>query len=58
MRTEVELLIGSVLFLALVFSIGFGLGAIAGTNIPDGAACTKKNAPCQWFRWRSPKVNL
>ncbi len=58
LRQEVELLIGSAFFIVLVFLVGFGLGAFAGVNIPDGAACSQGNAPCHWFRFRYPKVYL
>jgi hypothetical protein len=39
MRTEVELLVGSVFFLALVFFIGFGLGAIIGHKLSLYRSC-------------------
>jgi hypothetical protein len=58
MRQEIQLLLGSVFFLGLVFSFSFGVGALAGVNLPDGAACYQDNLACRWFRIRHPKMIL
>lgn len=44
MRTEIELLVGSVFFVAIVFFIGFGLGAIALTIPSESNNCSTSAA--------------
>ena len=56
MRQETEFLVGSFLFIVLVFFVGLGVGGPIWVNIPDGVACTPSNLPCRWLRLRHPKV--
>lgn len=56
LRQEFDLFISSMFFLGLIFFLGVAVGAIAGINIPDGAACTQGNVPCKSLRIRHPKT--
>lgn len=55
MRYELTLVFGSISAIAIVFLVGLGIGAIAGTNLPDGTVCHRSNYPCNWLRFRQPK---
>ena len=55
---EIEILVGSMFFVSLMFFVGIGIGEFIGVNTPNGAACHQGNALCIWLRFRNPKLVL
>ena len=51
---QLQYIISAFTTVSLLIILGSVIGILIGINVPNGAACHRKNLPCRWFRLREP----